>query len=86
MVMPNRKRGDNMSLDVLYSNLEAERARKGLTIQQAADALGISEKTYRYRLANAQNITVAALIDYANLYGCSVDYLLGLSNTIKNET
>lgn len=74
-----------MALDVLYSNLEAERARHGLTIQQAAEKLGISEKTYRYRLANAQNMSVTALVEYANLYGCSVDYLLGLSDKIKIE-
>lgn len=71
-----------MVLDTLYSNLEAERARKGWTIQQAADKLGITEKTYRYRLANAQNMSVSALVEYAKLYDCSVDYLLGLSNKL----
>lgn len=71
-----------MVLDTLYSNLEAERARKGWTIQQAADKLGITEKTYRYRLANAQNMSVTTLVEYAKLYGCSVDYLLGLSDKL----
>lgn len=71
-----------MVLDTLYSNLEAERARKGWTIQQAADKLGITEKTYRYRLANAQNMSVTNLVEYAKLYGCSVDYLLGLSDKL----
>lgn len=71
-----------MELNTLYSNLEAERARKGWTIQQAADKLGITEKTYRYRLANAQNMSVTTLVEYAKLYGCSVDYLLGLSDKL----
>lgn len=71
-----------MVLNTLYSNLEAERARKGWTIQQAADKLGITEKTYRYRLANAQNMSVTTLVEYAKLYGCSVDYLLGLSDKL----
>lgn len=74
-----------MVLNTLYSNLEAERARKGWTIQQVAEKLGITEKTYRYRLANAQNMSATTLVEYAKLYDCSVDYLLGLSDKIKNQ-
>lgn len=72
-----------INFDTLYSNIEAERARKGLTIQQTADKLGIAEKTYRNRLANAQDIPASALVEYANLFGVSVDYLLGLSDKIN---
>ena len=72
-----------MALTTLYANSEAERARKHWTIAQTAEMLGISEKQYRNRLANAQNIKASDLVDYAKLFGVSVDYLLGLSDKVN---
>lgn len=72
-----------MSLNTLYDNIEAERARNHWTIAQTSEKLGISEKQYRNRLANAQNIKVADLISYARIFNVSVDYLLGLTDKIK---
>ena len=72
-----------MNFDVLHSNIEAERARKGWTIQQTADKLGINERTYRNRLANAQDIPASVLYDIAVLFGVSADYLVGLSDKIN---
>lgn len=81
------KNGDDnmkkMNFDVLHSNIEAERARKGWTIQQTADKLGINERTYRKRLANAQDIPASVLYDIAVLFGVSADYLVGLSDKIN---
>ena len=73
-----------MELNVLYDNIEAERARKHWTIAQTAEMLGISEKQYRNRLAAAQNLKVTELMRYAELFDCSVDYLLGLSDKVKS--
>lgn len=72
----------NITLNTLYDNIEAERARNHWTMAQTAEKLGISDKQYRNRLANAQDITATALVQYAKLFNCSVDYLLGLSDKI----
>lgn len=79
-----KKRGD-VQHDVLYYNLEAERARKRWSIDVAAKKLGISNKTYRHLLSEGTSMKLRRLLAFANLYGCSVDYLLGLSDKIKIE-
>lgn len=69
--------------ELLYSNIEAERARRHWTIAECAEKLGINERSYRKRLANATDISVSALLKYAEVFECSADYLLGLSDKIK---
>ena len=72
-----------MDLNVFYENVEAERARKGWTIAECAEYLGIDEKTYRNRNYACTDIRVSALIDYATVFNCSTDYLLGLTDTVR---
>lgn len=74
-----------MNFDRMYSAIEAERARKGWTIEECAEHLGISGKTYRNRLAKSQDITASALVQYADAFGVSADYLLGLSDKINRQ-
>lgn len=74
-----------LNTDVFYSNIEAERARKGWTIKETADRLGIGEKTYRDRLAFAKDVSASAVIQYATVFGVSADYLLGLTDKIGIE-
>ncbi|MBQ1573954.1 MAG: helix-turn-helix transcriptional regulator [Clostridiales bacterium] len=71
-----------LNTDKFYSNIEAERARKGWTIKETADRLGIGEKTYRERLAQGKDVSASALIQYATVFGVSTDYLLGLSDKL----
>lgn len=71
-----------MNFDIFYSNLEAERARKGWTIRQTADKLGIDEKTYRNRLAGGKDLPASAVYAIATIFDVSADYLLGLSDKI----
>ena len=66
-------------LNVLYDNLERERAKRHWTIVETAEKLGISEKQYRNRLANAQNIKATDLIRCTQVFGVSADYLLGIT-------
>jgi len=72
-----------MDLKPLYRNIEAERARKKWTTTEAASRLGISEKQYRNRITNEVNITVQQLLNYSEVFGVSVDYLLGLTDKIN---
>ncbi len=71
-----------MNIEVFYSNVEAERARRGWTISQISEKLNITEKTYRNRLANAKDLPASDVYALAMLFDVSADYLLGLSDKI----
>jgi len=59
-----------------YPNIDAERARKGLSNDRLAEELGVARKTL-YNWLNNGNIPLTALIKMADMFGCSIDYLLG---------
>lgn len=68
-----------------YPNIEAERVRAGFSQEQFIEMLGYKErKSYYNWLANG-NIPLSALVKMADIFHCSVDYLLGRS-TKKEET
>ena len=57
-------------------NIKEIRVRKNLTQLQVANALGVSVVYSRYETGNRQP-SVDALIRLADLFGVTVDYLLG---------
>lgn len=59
-----------------YPNIEAERARKGMTQDTLAERLGVTRKTV-FNWMESGNIPLGKLIAMADLFGCSIDYLLG---------
>ena len=59
----------------MYPNIEAERARKGLTKEELACVLGVDRKTLR-KWVNGGNIPTNKLVEMATFFGCSTDYLL----------
>lgn len=59
-----------------YPNIDAERARKGFSNDSLAEKLGVTRKTL-YNWMDKGNIPVSALIQMADIFGCSIDYLLG---------
>ena len=61
-----------------FNNIEAERARQGLTVEELAGQIGISRRTY-YTWQSNNNIPASKLIAMAKLFGCSIDYLLGIT-------
>lgn len=61
---------------MMYPNIEAERARHGLNAEDLAKKLGVSRKTL-YNWTNSGNIPSSALIRMADIFQCSIDYLLG---------
>ena len=59
----------------MYPNIEAERARNGLTITQLASLLGVSRKSY-YNWRIKGKIPQNKLLKMADIFGVPVDYLL----------
>lgn len=59
-----------------YPNIEAERARINMSKENLAAELGISRKTL-HNWVSAGNIPQAALEKMADIFNCSIDYLLG---------
>ena len=64
--------------EMKYPNIEAERARRGMSNDSLADELGVSRKTLFNWVAKG-NIPMSALTKMADLFDCSIDYLLGRS-------
>jgi len=62
---------------VKYPNIDAERARKGISNDTLAAQLGVSRKTL-YNWMDKGNIPTSALIQMADTFNCTIDYLLGV--------
>lgn len=61
------------------SNIEAERSRKGMSRTEFSEKLGISTTTYKRYVDGKTPIPSDKLVFMVNLFGCSSDYLLNLS-------
>lgn len=57
--------------------LKAERQKHQMTQQQVADYLQIARGSYAKYETGANTPTTDSLVKLADLYKCSVDYLLG---------
>lgn len=63
-----------------YENIEAERARLGLSKGDFVKTLGIAIKTYYNWLNGANPIPSDALIKMSKLFNVTLEYLLGLTD------
>lgn len=63
-----------------FPNIEAERARLGLSKEDFSKELGIATKTYYNWLNGTNPIPSTILIRLSSLCNAKTDYLLGLSN------
>ena len=61
----------------IYPNIEAERARNGLSVTELSEKLGICRKTY-YNWIGRGQIPQDKLKLMSDLFNVSSDYLLGL--------
>ena len=68
---------------IKFKNIEAERARNGLTVTELSNQLGISDKTYRNWQSPNGDIPASKLLDMSKLFNCSIDYLLGIQQPIS---
>mgnify|MGYP004458723661 FL=1 len=60
------------------NRVKAERSLKGLTQEQLGDLVGADKSTIG-RWENGGAIPQEKIVKLRNLFGCSVDWLLGLS-------
>lgn len=67
-----------------YPNIEAERARRGWTIDELLERIGVkSRKTY-YNWCFKGNIPLKSLMKMAEVLDCTPDYLLGFKQSNEN--
>lgn len=65
---------------MFYPNIAAERAKRRMTVDDLAKRIGVTRKTiYNWECAGA--IPQSALEKMADIFGCSIDYLL----TVEEE-
>lgn len=64
---------------MFYPNIAAERAKRKMSVDALAAALGVTRKTI-YNWENNGKIPQAQLEKMADLFQCSTDYLLEVSN------
>jgi len=70
--------GDEMRYEIMkFEQIRSLRIDSGYTQKQIGEYLGISQNTYSQYEIGVLNYPVDALIKLADLYGVSVDYLLG---------
>lgn len=64
-------------------NIASERVRKGYTQEATAEYLKVNVRTYRNWEKNPLAVSGSYLNQLADLFDCSVDYLLGLTDKRK---
>ena len=67
-----------------YPNIAAERARLGLSADQLTNKIGVTRKTL-YNWEAQGKIPKNKLIAMAELFACSVDYLLATEKRSKRN-
>ena len=71
------------SKEVFSHRLRELRKAGGLTVQAAADSLGVPKPTYSHWEMCDREPPYAVLCQLADFYGVSTDYLLGQTNHKK---
>lgn len=61
----------------MISNIRGERSRQDMTQEQLAEKLGVAESTIRRWEEGSTKPSPHSLIVMSDLFGCSIDYLLG---------
>lgn len=62
----------------MFHNIDAERARIGLSRVALAKKLGVSYGTMKNWVRGVTDIPASKIIEMSKLFHCSTDYLLGL--------
>lgn len=62
----------------MFPNIDAERARIGLSRVGLAEKLNVSYGTMKNWMRGATDIPASKVVEMAKLFHCSTDYLLGI--------
>lgn len=62
------------------NNIASERVKCGLTQEGLAERLGVVSRTIRDWEKDARSVPSSKACEMALMFGCSVDYLFGLSD------
>lgn len=62
----------------MFPNIDAERARIGLSRVGLAEKLNVSYGTIKNWMRGATDIPASKIVEMAKLFHCTTDYLLGL--------
>lgn len=62
---------------IIKDNLKEERKKHGLTQQQVADYLNMSRGAYAQYETGKNTPPLDTMVKLADLYKCSIDYLIG---------
>ncbi|MCC2817680.1 XRE family transcriptional regulator [Lachnoclostridium pacaense] len=62
---------------MIYPNIRIEMERGGFTVHQLATILGLPLNTLIYKLNGKCEFTLYEMECLADLFGCSLDYLVG---------
>ena len=65
----------------MLNNIEAERGRMRMTKSALCERLEITPKTYCAYINGIHDVPHTILIKMSKMFNCSVDYLLGLTET-----
>lgn len=62
---------------MMFPNIEAERARTGMTKTRMAQEIGVTPDTIKNWQNGRTEIPASKIVSLANLFGVTTDYLLG---------
>lgn len=70
-----------MTKMIIYPNIEAERARLGLSQEEFSQIIGLTRRTYSAYIRGKGAFNSKALIKLSEITNTSTDYLLGLNKS-----
>lgn len=62
------------------NNIASERVRKGMTQEELGETIGVVERTIRSWEKDERSIPSSKACEMAELFGCTIDYLFGLTD------
>lgn len=64
----------------MFPNIDAERARRGMSKAEMAEKLGVSYSTFKSWMSGKTEIPCSKIVAMANMFNVTSDYLLGIND------